>query len=108
MREEHAWSSSSNGRPGLDSGKLNDHTPVAEILRIYPMMAVDDTEDIHAQCILSLCSSRYFAFGREYMFKELLSLLALYLRSLRKHSIPVVSVREHCHLHGVTFKHFIT
>ena len=67
---------------------------------MYPMMAVGDTKDVHVQCILVLCSSRYLALSREYMFKELLSLLALYLQSPRKPSLPVASVREHCHSHG--------
>jgi len=65
------------------------------------MMAVDDTEDIHVQCILVLCSSRYFALSREYMFEELFSILVLYLWSPRKPSVPVASVREHYHSHGV-------
>jgi hypothetical protein len=43
------------------------------------MMAIGDTEDIHVQRILVLCSPGYLALSREHMFKELFSLLALYL-----------------------------
>jgi hypothetical protein len=40
LRKQYTRSRSSDGRPELDYGKLNDHAPVAEESRIYPVMAL--------------------------------------------------------------------
>lgn len=61
---------------------------MTEMFRMYPIMVVGDTEDVHVQCVLLLCSPGNLALGREYMFKKLLSLLAFRVRKLGNLAYP--------------------
>lgn len=76
--KQHARPSPSDGRPELNSGKLNDHTSMPKKSWINPVVAVGHTEDIHIQSILLLYSLSNLSLSWKYVFQKLMYSLALH------------------------------